>query len=394
MKILFICELGILLLTEKIKVFSSKKFQELKKVEVFNKIKSGNIIPELKDFLKSISDTILVFEDNLRSNLGKEDFKVEKMSDNLFFEIQSKKIELMVEANFAENINEVKDRIRNFAVEFSALKLKELSTEIDLHIIQSIQALDEIEKTFNLLSTRVREWYGLHFPELNSVIEDPTAYSKIIKEVGMRKNFTKDKIIQLGFPEGKIEKILNLARNSKGGEIREEDFEEIVLISSEILNLSTLKKSVSKHVENTIEIAAPNISSIAGPIVGARMIARASGLNRLARLSSSTIQVLGAEKALFRALKTGSKPPKHGVIFQHRAVHSAPKWQRGKIARSLAAKIAIAARVDFFRGVKEKGIDDKLQLRIDEIKLKYGKAPNKNIFPRKMRKKGTKVGKR
>ena len=114
---------------------------------------------------------------------------------------------------------------------------------------------------------------------------------------------------------------------------------------------------------------APNISSIAGENIGARLIAKAGSLEKLARIPSSTIQILGAEKALFRALKTGSKPPKHGILFQHDDIHTAPKWQRGKIARSIASKIAIAARVDAYRGVKMDGsIETSLKNRIDEIK--------------------------
>ena len=99
------------------------------------------------------------------------------------------------------------------------------------------------------------------------------------------------------------------------------------------------------------------------------------GLERLAKLPSSTIQVLGAEKALFRAIKTGSRPPKHGILFQHDDVHSAPKWQRGKVARSLANKIAIAARIDNFRGTKDDGLTGPLAKRLEEIRTKYKDPP-------------------
>jgi len=87
---------------------------------------------------------------------------------------------------------------------------------------------------------------------------------------------------------------------------------------------------------------------------------------------------LGAEKALFRSLRTGARPPKHGIIFQHPLIHEAKRWQRGKVARALAGKLTIAARVDAFSG---KYVGDKLKAdlekRIDEIKEKYGEPPPK-----------------
>jgi nucleolar protein 56 len=143
------------------------------------------------------------------------------------------------------------------------------------------------------------------------------------------------------------------------------------------------------------EVAA-NMLAVAGATIGARLIAKVGGLEKVARLPASTIQVLGAEKALFRALRTGGSPPKHGILFQHKEVHSAPRWQRGKIARSLAAKIAIAARIDAYGGKREEGLEENLSRRIEEIKVKYkdapriSKYPNRN--PRRDRGRGKKYG--
>ena len=146
-------------------------------------------------------------------------------------------------------------------------------------------------------------------------------------------------------------------------------------MGEELLHLSSLRDKLLKHVERTMENIAPNLSTIAGQTIAARLIARAGGLQRLAMLPASTIQILGAEKALFRALKTGTRPPKHGIIFQHQAVHSAPKWQRGKVARSLANKIAIAARIDAFRGTKEQQLQKTFERRLEEIREKYPEPP-------------------
>ena len=120
-----------------------------------------------------------------------------------------------------------------------------------------------------------------------------------------------------------------------------------------------------------MESIAPNISGILGSSVGARILAKAGSLKRLASMPASTIQVLGAEKALFRSLKTGAQPPKHGLLFQHSLVHAAPRWQRGKIARAIAAKAAIAARVDVYGEGRNQTLFEKLNVRITEIGQKY-----------------------
>jgi nucleolar protein 56 len=131
--------------------------------------------------------------------------------------------------------------------------------------------------------------------------------------------------------------------------------------------------TLTDHIEKEMEAVAPNIKRLLTSSVGARVIAKAGSLSRLAALPASTIQVLGAEKALFRALKTGTRPPKHGILFQHPLVHSAPIWQRGKIARAIASKVAIAARIDFYRhsGTADSSIADRLDKRIAEIQKKY-----------------------
>ena len=129
------------------------------------------------------------------------------------------------------------------------------------------------------------------------------------------------------------------------------------------------------HVEEQMKTIAPNVSAILGTAVGARILAKAGSLKKLACMPASTIQVIGAEKALFRSLKTGSQPPKHGLLFQHALVHAAPRWQRGKIARAVAAKAAIAARVDVYGGGLNKTLLDKLNIRVDEIDKKYQEPP-------------------
>ena len=147
------------------------------------------------------------------------------------------------------------------------------------------------------------------------------------------------------------------------------------------MDLFDLRKTIEEHVDAQMKEEAPNLSAVLGTAVGARILARAGSLNKLATMPASTIQVLGAEKALFRALKTGSNPPKHGIIFQHAIVHAAPRWQRGKIARAVAAKAAIAARVDVHKAGLNQTLLDKLNIRVKEIEEKFKVPPIKESKP-------------
>ena len=149
-----------------------------------------------------------------------------------------------------------------------------------------------------------------------------------------------------------------------------------------MLELSKLREYLTEYVGQVMREVAPNITELVGPLLGARLLSLAGSLETLAKLPASTIQVLGAEKALFRALRTGGKPPKHGVIFQYPDIHRSPRWQRGKIARALATKLAIAARADYFTG---RFIADELKKalleRIDEIKKLYARPPPRQARP-------------
>ncbi|MEM3769363.1 MAG: hypothetical protein QXE37_04940, partial [Nitrososphaerales archaeon] len=331
--------------------------------------------------------------DELRKELSKEGFKVEGASDELIDELRLRKIELIVKAGLANSEEDAKDRIRDFAISLSEIKLREVSARPDLHIIEAIQALDEVDKTINIFAARVKEWYGLHFPELSSLIDDSLSFSKFVIKFGERKNVIEGELVKSGFSVKKAEAICISAEKSKGGEIREEDLSGILTLAEEVIRLNSLRDKLLNYIERNMRIIAPNITSIVGATIGARLIAKAGGLEKMAMLPASTIQVLGAEKALFRALRTGTKPPKHGIIFQHPAVHSAPKWQRGKIARSIATKIAIASRIDAFRGSEEKEVEQKLQRRLEEIKVKYNEPPKEEKRIKK-EKKVKKIGKK
>jgi nucleolar protein 56 len=286
--------------------------------------------------------------------------------------LSADKLGIMVRAGFASDEAAAIEIVRGGALVAAEEKISEESSREDLHLVHAIQGLDELDRFLNITSERVGEWYGLHFPELPALIADNVALAKLIVETGgMRANFDEEKLGGKGFSDKKIEAILMAAERSKGGTATERDMNRTVGLAVVALGVAAEREKLAEYVESTMKRIAPNTTDVAGATIGARLIAKAGGLDRLARLPASTIQVLGAEKALFRALRTGSRPPKHGILFQHEAVHTAPKWQRGKIARALANKIAIAARIDFYRGEKEGALTATLEKRLDEIRVKY-----------------------
>ncbi len=223
-------------------------------------------------------------------------------------------------------------------------------SERESTISQTVQLLNELDKTLNSLSGKLREWYGLHFPELGRHVQSHETYARIVNTFGDRANLDAGALGEMGFKGGKTSAIIRAAQDSMGAPLMSEDLEQLRRFSSHLLSLYGYRPEIEDHVASTAREVAPNLSEVAGPVLGAKLIEKAGGIRRLAMMPSSTIQILGAEKALFRAKKTRSKPPKHGLIFQHPFVHSRPRKLRGRAARALAAKLSVAARADAFSG--------------------------------------------
>ena len=254
-------------------------------------------------------------------------------------------------------------------------KLRTEAAQRDTLIIQTIGLLDDIDKFANILIGRLREWYSIHFPELDRLVQDHEAYIKLIMAVGQREEFTKQAVMNAaGLSEEAAEKIAEAAMDSLGAQFDEIDINSLKRTCKEILSLYEMRKDISDYIDGLMSQIAPNMRTVTGSSVGARLISIAGGIQRLSRMPASTIQVLGAEKALFRALKRKGSPPKHGVIFQYPEVRGSPKKLRGKIARALSGKIAIAARVDAMSGtfVGDK-LEASLKARVADIKNKGGK---------------------
>jgi nucleolar protein 56 len=364
-----------------IAVFENKncieRFPFSEPVEDYVFVKKGESrLSELAKFLSGVEKGIEVNDRALLDILKKKSINAQMMDEQQSVKIQSTKPEILVSAGFAKDQSDAMSKLRDFAIKLSSSKVTEVSQSPDLHIIQAINTLDETDRIINAISSRLREWYGLHFPELDNIIDSINGYSQIVM-TGKRDKLSKKTFEDAGFPESKVEMLTLVTEKSRGGEISDANLAIVQSLAKQILELFDLRKNLEEHVETEMRKIAPNLSAVLGTSVGARILARAGSIKNLATMPASTIQVLGAEKALFRSLKTGSQPPKHGLLFQHTLVHAAPRWQRGKIARAIAGKAAIASRVDFHGGGLNQVLLDKLNIRVDEIGKKYIEPPER-----------------
>ena len=284
--------------------------------------------------------------------------------------------QVAIQAGFAKDAKELSLWTRNVSVEIAKIQVRGATQKRDLIVGQAIQTLDDLDRSLNLFMGRLREWYGVHFPELDRLVEKHETYARLTLNLGLRENFTISALEKEDLPKNKTEQISRIAESSMGAELNETDLGQIQALSKNILEMYKLREGMEAYLDKTMNEVAPNTKTIVGALLGARLIAIAGGLQNLARRPASTMQVLGAEKALFRSIKTGARPPKHGLIFQHTLIHDAQKWQRGKIARAIAGKLAIGARADAFGGRNiAKELKTDMNRRVEEIHQKYDQPP-------------------
>eukprot|EP00195_Chlamydomonas_chlamydogama_P017712 CAMPEP_0202889986 /NCGR_PEP_ID=MMETSP1392-20130828/514_1 /ASSEMBLY_ACC=CAM_ASM_000868 /TAXON_ID=225041 /ORGANISM="Chlamydomonas chlamydogama, Strain SAG 11-48b" /LENGTH=512 /DNA_ID=CAMNT_0049573453 /DNA_START=175 /DNA_END=1713 /DNA_ORIENTATION=+ len=227
----------------------------------------------------------------------------------------------------------------------SRYKLKFSPDKVDTMIVQAIGLLDDLDKELNTYAMRVREWYGWHFPEMTKIVSDNIQYAKAVKLMGTRDNAAK--LDFSGILDEDVESHLkDAAMISMGTEISGEDLSNIHELCDQVIELSEYRGQLFDYLRSRMNAIAPNLTVLVGELVGARLISHAGSLINLAKHPASTVQILGAEKALFRALKTKHETPKYGLIYHASLIgQSGPKF-KGKISRVLAAKCALAIRVD------------------------------------------------
>eukprot|EP00913_Durusdinium_trenchii_P030379 g28456.t1 len=233
-------------------------------------------------------------------------------------------------------------------------------------IIQAVGLLDDLDKELNNFAMRLREWYGWHFPEMGKIITENLAYAKVVRLMGLKTKAKEGALhaeidrgilgtvpakqetdfSEVNVPEEIAAEVKQAAETSMGTEITDEDLGNIKTLSERVIELTEYRASLSEYLKLRMTAIAPNLTFMVGELVGARLISQAGSLMSLAKHPSSTVQILGAEKALFRALKTKKQTPKYGLIYHASLVGQSAPALKGKISRVLAAKLSLCCRVD------------------------------------------------
>eukprot|EP00835_Amoeboradix_gromovi_P001239 NODE_53_length_26956_cov_0.387348.p5 type:complete len:486 gc:universal NODE_53_length_26956_cov_0.387348:18784-20241(+) len=298
----------------------------------------NSVDPNLQSFLKKHVKDVVMVDKHLAPQLKK--IKVVHMETQIRRFIQKHLGALLKD-------NNVKEMQLGLAHAMARYKLKFSADKLDTMIIQAVALLDDLDKQVNTYAMRVKEWYGWHFPELAKIVVDNSAYSKFVLLCGVRTNIDQvheqlSKILPLEIED----QVLKAAQMSMGTEINENDVKAIRHLATQVVELTDYRNQLHRYLCTRMQAIAPNLTAIVGELVGARLISHAGSLLSLAKQPASTIQLLGAEKALFRALKTKKATPKYGLLFHASLVGTAQAKNKGKIARLVATKCALGARLD------------------------------------------------
>jgi len=270
---------------------------------------------------------------------------------------------------------------------YSRTKVKFNVNRMDNMVIQAIALIDQLDKDINTFAMRVREWYGYHFPEMVRLVNDNYQYCQLIGLIKMRKNLTAptDELLEamekVVMDSAKTQAICDCARASMGMDISEFDLINIEIFAKKVISLADYRKKLQQYLSDKMSNVAPSLAALIGDVVGARLISHAGSLTKLAKYPASTVQILGAEKALFRALKTKGNTPKYGLLFHSTFIGRATAKNKGRISRFLANKCSIASRIDAFSETPNNIFGDKLKEQVEERLKMYedGDVPRKNI---------------
>ncbi|RAL64690.1 hypothetical protein DID88_001722 [Monilinia fructigena] len=267
---------------------------------------------------------------------------------------------------------------------YSRAKVKFSVQKNDNHIIQAIATLDHLDKAVNTFSMRVREWYGWHFPELIRIVSDNHTYAKLALAIGNKKNLNDESLHDIAAivnDDGDIaQAIIDAAKVSMGQDISVNDMENVSAFANRVVKLAEYRRSLFQYLTDKMAIVAPNLAALIGEVVAARLISHAGSLTNLSKYPASTVQILGAEKALFRALKTKGNTPKYGLIYHSSFIGRAGAKNKGRISRFLANKCSIASRIDNFTEAPTNKFGEALRAQVEERLDFYatGTAPTKN----------------
>merc|ERR1712241_1568148 len=267
---------------------------------------------------------------------------------------------------------------------YSRAKVKFNVNKSDNMIIQSIALLDQLDKDVNTFAMRIREWYSYHFPELIKIVPENALYARVVKLIKNRKEITQDhfeKLEEILMDSARAQAVIDASKSSMGMDISPIDLFNIDTFASRVIGLTDYRKELSAYLQSKMGQVAPNLATLIGDVVGARLISHAGSLTNLAKAPASTVQILGAEKALFRALKTRGNTPKYGLIFHSSFIGRAGAKNKGRISRYLANKCSIASRIDAFSEESTSVFGTKLKEQVED-RLKFyetGDLPRKNV---------------
>lgn len=267
---------------------------------------------------------------------------------------------------------------------YSRAKVKFSVQKNDNHIIQSIALLDLMDKDINTFAMRVREWYGWHFPELVKIVPDNYKYCRLVLFIKDKKTLSNDSLHELAAlvddDSGIAQSVIDAAKVSMGQDISETDMDNITTFAERVTSLADYRKTLYGYLVDKMAVVAPNLATLIGEVVGARLISHAGSLTNLSKYPASTVQILGAEKALFRALKTKGNTPKYGLIYHSSFIGKAGPKNKGRISRFLANKCSIASRIDSFSDQPTTKFGEVLKKQVEERLEFYasGAAPTKN----------------
>ncbi|KAI8028343.1 putative nucleolar protein 5-1 [Camellia lanceoleosa] len=300
----------------------------------------------LRKFLRAHCDgEALAVADSKLGNAIKEKLQIECFHNNAVMELMRGVRSQLTELISGLAAQDLAPMSLGLSHSLSRYKLKFSPDKVDTMIIQAIGLLDDLDKELNTYAMRVREWYGWHFPELAKIVQDNILYAKAVKLMGNSSNAAKLDFSEILPEEVEIE-LKEAAMISMGTEVSDLDLINIKDLCNQVLSLAEYRAQLYDYLKNRMNTIAPNLTALVGELVGARLIAHGGSLLNLAKQPGSTVQILGAEKALFRALKTKHATPKYGLIYHASLIGQAAPKHKGKISRSLAAKTALAIRYD------------------------------------------------
>lgn len=366
------CVKGFLAFNSENELIAKELFPTEEIIQRLAEINDKKIVKEELDIIEEVSkdfDEIIIESNKRQSEYNNE--KITVQTPNQGGEYLRENYE-----KFDLDCEDITEIYRNLAIREIKASVSE-----DKHLIQAINSIDEIDESISKLIERIREWYALYFPEMD-VIKNNETYIKLISQ-----NKTKKEIIEAK-PDAFPNEIIDIDED-----INPKDLEIMNSYAKSIHELQKSRKNIEEYIDSKMESIAPNLRLLVGPTLGAKLISHAGGLKRLAMYPSSTVQIMGAEKALFRHLKSGDRPPKYGLIYQHPQVRGAKWWNRGKVARMLAGMISLAVRRDVFTKTFDENASEEFKLKVEEIE-KNNPFPTKTTKKRKEEKSKSKKNKR